>query len=100
MRKGSMGFAKRLLEEREQQRDVATVIAVDAGVLKRCEFHDIVYDPLAGDNTPAYKLGNYRLSAGELKGVFSSSREMTDAIKSAIDDAGMECYDCAKHRDD
>jgi hypothetical protein len=95
-----MGFAKRMLEEQYQQSGVATGIAVDAGVLKRCEFHDVVYDALAGDDTPAYKLDNYRLSAGELKGVFSSSREMTDAIKSAIQDAGLECYACAKLRDE
>jgi hypothetical protein len=95
-----MGFAKRLLEEQQRQSGVAMGIAVDAGVLKRCKYHDNVYDALAGDNTPAYELGNSRFSAGELKGVFSSSKEMAAAIDSAIRDAGVECYDCVKHRDD
>jgi hypothetical protein len=58
------------------------------------------YDPLAGDNTPAYKLGNYRLSAGKLGTVFSSSREMTDTVKAVIEDAAMECYTCATWRAD
>ena len=95
-----MGGAKRLMEQMEEQRMVATQIAIEAGVLKRCEFHGEVYDPLAGDNTPAYKLGNYKLSKGELGGVFSSSREMTDAIKAAVEEAAMECCGCAKERED
>jgi hypothetical protein len=95
-----MSFTKRLIELQEEQWDVATEIAVDAGVLKRCSLHSEIYDPLGGDNVPAYKLGNYRLSAGKLGRVFSSSREMTDTIKSVIEDAAMECYTCAKWRDE
>ena len=91
-----MGFTKRLIELQEEQRDVATQIALDSGVLKRCEFHGEIYDPETGDKTPAYKLGNFRLSAGKLGKVFSSSREMTDMVKAVIDDAAMECYICAK----
>lgn len=93
-----MSFAKRMIEEREQQHSVAVEIAIEAGVLARCEYHDEVYDTLSGDNTPAYKLGNHKLSAGKLGGVFSSPREMTDAVKAAVENAGMECYSCAKMR--
>ena len=96
-----MGGSKRMLELMEEQWEVAREIAVDAGVLTRCPLHSEIYDPLAGDNTPAYKLGNYRLSAGKLRvGVFSSSREMTDTIKAVVEDAAMECYTCSKWRDD
>lgn len=95
-----MGYEKRKMEERENQRDVATQIAVEAGVLNRCEFHEEVWDALAGDNTPAYKLGNYKFSKGELAGVFSDRREMTDAIDAAVEYAGMECGSCAKLRDE
>lgn len=94
-----MSFTKRLIELKEEQWDVATEIEVDAGVLKRCWFHSEIYDPLGG-NTPAYKLGNYRLSAGRLGGVFSSSREMTDTIQAVVQDAAMECYTCAKWLDE
>jgi hypothetical protein len=82
-----MSFAKRLMELEEEQQHAAMEIALDAGVLKRCEYHGVIYDPLAGDYTPAYKLGNYRLSAGKLGKLFSTSREMTDTVKSVIEDA-------------
>jgi hypothetical protein len=95
-----MGMAKKMLEEQQRQGGTATEIAIDAGVLKRCEFHDNVYDPLAGDNTPAHELGKSKFMAGELKGVFSSSEEVVAAIDSAVQDTGEECYDCVKHRDD
>jgi hypothetical protein len=95
-----MSGVKRMMELEEEQRDVATEIALDAGVLKRCGYHGEIYDPLRGDNTPAYKLGNYRLSAGKLRRVFSSSRELTDTIKAVVEDAGMECYDCAREQSD
>lgn len=91
-----MSGAKRLMELREQQWDAAKEIAVDAEVLKRCSLHGEIYDPMAGDKTSAYKLGNYRMSAGNLKGIFSTSREMTDTIKAVIEDAAMECHTCAK----
>jgi len=94
-----MSGAKRMIELREEQRDVATEIAVDAGVLKRCYLHSEIYDAL-GENTPAYKLGNYRLSAGKLGRTFSSSREMTDTVQAVIQDAAMECYTCAKWADE
>jgi hypothetical protein len=93
-----MGITKRMMEEQEEQRRIATEIAIEAGVLVSCEYHEEVYDAFSGDETPAYKLGNYKLSNGKLGGVFSSPREMTDAIKAAIEDAGMECYSCAKMR--
>lgn len=93
-----MGFAKRQMELEQQQWMVAQEIAVDAGVLERCEYHNEVYDALAGDYTPAYMRGNRLFSSGELNGVFSDRREMTDAIKAAIEDSAMECGYCAKMR--
>jgi hypothetical protein len=91
-----MGYAKEMMELVEEQWDVATDIAVGAGVLKRCPIHEEVYDLLGGDNQPAYKLGNYKFSAGEFGRVFSDRREMTDTIKEVIDSAAMECGMCAK----
>jgi hypothetical protein len=91
-----MGAMKQQMMHEQEQREEATRIAVDAGVLKSCPYHGEVYDPLNGDNTPAYKLGNYRFSRGELNVEFSSRPEMLDAIKAAIEDAGMECGYCAK----
>ena len=95
-----MSFEKRLMELREQQSDVAEQIALDAGVLSRCEFHGEVYDPLGDDIESAYRLGNYRFSAGKLHGVFRDRREMTDTIKSVVEQSAMECYTCAKWQDE
>ncbi len=95
-----MGLSKRIMEHQEDQVRTATDIAVESHVLTRCEFHNEIYDAQAGDNTPAYMRGNRLLSSGELHGVFSDRREMTDAIKSAIEDSAMECGYCAKMRGD
>ncbi|MGA9070037.1 MAG: hypothetical protein WB424_07275 [Terracidiphilus sp.] len=90
-----MSIVKRLMEHQEEQARVATKIAVDAGVLKKCEWHDNVIN-MFGDEADAYKLGNYLFSNGKLEGVFSERTEMTDAIKNAIQSAGIECALCAK----
>lgn len=91
-----MGQAKRMLEEQQERNSAATRIAIEAGVLKRCPYHDIVFDVLNGDNTPAYKLGNHQFSEGRLDGMFESRRQMTDAIDEAVTEAGMECSQCNK----
>ena len=90
----------RLMEIYEEQRGVAEQIAIDAGMLKRCQYHDEVYQWDILDTTPAYKLGNYKFTKGELKGIFDDRKDMTDAIKKAIELAGDECGRCAKFRDE
>jgi hypothetical protein len=77
----------------------AEEIAVQAGVLEKCELHEEVYDPLGGDLEAAYKLGNYKFSRGEVSS-FDDRREMTDAIKDVVEQAAMECHTCAKWRDE
>ena len=89
-----MSFSKRLIEEKEEQRRTAVRIALKAGVLKSCEYHHEVYDPLGGDKQAAYMLGNAMFTKGELP-MFPDRRTMTDAIKDAIEDTGMECSACA-----
>ena len=96
-----MGGAKRAMEEQEDKRNVAMHIALEANVLDQCEYHDdCVY---AGNEEieNAYKLGNSKLSRGELEGVFKDRREMTDIIKDVVEDhQGDECFACAKNRDE
>jgi hypothetical protein len=77
----------------------AEEIAVQAEVLEKCELHEEVYDPGGGDLQDAYKLGNYKFSRGEVAS-FGDRREMTDAIKAVVEQAAMECYTCAKWRDE
>jgi hypothetical protein len=90
-----MSMVKRLMEHQAEQERVVTKIAVDAGVLKKCEWHGDVFTTF-GDETDAYKLGNYLFSNEKLEGVFSDRTEMNDAIKHAIESAGIECNLCAK----
>lgn len=62
-------------------------IALEADVLRRCEYHGMVWEDGA-DPAEAYKLGNWLYSRGKLE-EFRSRREMTDAIQAAIEDAGV-----------
>ena len=90
-----MGFAKRQLERQEQQRSSAVDLAVEAGVLERCEHHGIAFEG-GVDTESAYKLANGRFTTGALTELFDDRREMTDAIKLAIEEAPAECYECAR----
>lgn len=96
-----MGIAKRHMEEMEDKRNLALRIAVDAGVLDECEYHDGTYTEGSNDIEEAYKLGNARITSGELEGAFDSRREMTDLIKEVVtENCSDECYSCARHRDE
>lgn len=90
-----MSFAKRLLEEQYNKSIVAEEIAVRAGVLGQCEFHECVYDNY-GDPVDAYKLANAKFTAGEISDVFANRHEMTDYIKAVIEESADECGYCAK----
>lgn len=93
-----MGFTKRLMEHYEEQRNTAIRIAIQTGVLKRCDIHSECVFGGGSDQEGAYKLGNYKFSAGELKRVFETRPEMTDSIKKVIEEhwAIDECPRCAK----
>jgi hypothetical protein len=96
-----MGGAKRMMERHETICGVARGIALEAGTLRRCEYHEDCIFEGANDAEGAYKLGNYKFSAGSLKGVFESRREMTDCIKEVVEEVwGDECPRCAELRDE
>lgn len=99
--RGLMGLAKREFEEYEEKRQVAINIAVEAGVLEPCQFHDDTLLEGGSDIEDAYKLGNFKWSKGELSNAFESRREMTDIIKSVVEEhwAG-ECPSCRRWRED
>jgi hypothetical protein len=96
---GTLSAIKRYMEALEHQLVVGNQIAIDAGVLKVCPYHEIAfYDD--GDVTPAYKLGNSRFTAGKYVGVFEDRTEMTDAILKAVQDSAVECDPCLKWQED
>jgi len=81
-----MSSVKRMMEHCEEQEQVATGIAIQAEVLKVCEYHpDCVFDG-GSEEAGAYRLGNYKFGKGEFEGVFATSREMTDTIQKVIRD--------------
>lgn len=79
------------------KRDAAIGIALKVGLLRQCEWCGTV---LEGDRTrheQAYRLGNVKFTRGQLAGVFVTRREMTDAIKVAENEHGLDdCPRCDK----
>jgi hypothetical protein len=91
-----MSQTKRLLERAEMQGDVALKLALQAGALRKCEFHG---DFFAGaeDVQWAYRLANSKFSKGELRDAFDTPREMTDTIKGVVDFyPAEECPRCLR----
>ncbi|MEN3111145.1 hypothetical protein ACFONG_04715 [Uliginosibacterium paludis] len=90
-----------MMEDDEEKRGIAIQIALEAGVLEQCEFHEDCLFEGGEEIEAAYKLGNFKISNGEYGDVFESRREMTDLIKEVVqDNSAEECYSCAKNRDD
>lgn len=98
-----MGRMKDILIGEEQKRDIAESIALEAGALIRCEYHnDIVTDAENDDaKTLAYKIANSRLSEKDVSvSGFKSRKELSDMIKSVIEQSYSECPDCRKVREE
>lgn len=73
-------------------------LALKARVLKCCEYHEEVFE---GDQgiVEAYKLANARFDKDSLGKIFDSRREMTGYIKEEVEDAAVECWQCAEIQD-
>ncbi len=94
-----MGRIKHMMAEHENKRQFALEITIEAGVLETCEFHEDVVFEGRNDIEEAYRLGNKKYTDNKLSGVFASRREMTDFIKSVVEEhLAEECYCCAKIR--
>lgn len=94
-----MSGIKRLMEEQEEKRSEARAIALKAGALKVCEFHDEIF--VGGkDILGAYKLAAASFKRGFRKDLFQNQQEFTDCIKEEVEDAAEECWVCAKIRDE
>lgn len=93
-----MSMVKRWMEQQEEQESVARGIAVEAGILKACEFHGEVYDVSLGEHSSAYALANWKFTHGKLpEGLFTDRNQLTGAIQKAIRNSGTECGRCEKH---
>ncbi len=89
---GHMG--SRIVEMQESQRNAAVEIATKAGCVRLCEGCTVNLLLSASPIESAYRLGNMMFTRGELAGVFSDRREMTDEIKQLIDETQDRCYEC------
>lgn len=85
-----------MTKEQSEQHHLAVSIALDAGVLKRCETHNDVIFNSATDINDAFVLGNERFSKGELGDAFTYRRDMTIAISDAVKEHPKACPECAK----
>lgn len=77
-------------DSQDEKYEAARSILVEAGSLKECEVHGYIFEG-GREVEEAYCLGNARFPIGR---VFSTRREMTDAIKNAYDDAPADCIGC------
>ena len=92
-----MSQIKRILENEEALRCYAIGVAVLAGAIKECSDHSGTYLTCDDEdaNRQAYAIGTTKIKNKELD---YKREELMDAIKSAIDEAGEECYSCEKWR--
>lgn len=91
-----MGVEKHRLIKEGEKHGAATQIALDAGLLKECPYHNgTLIDKSSDDNTPGYELADKRIWSGELNGVFVSREEMVALVDDAVSDGGARCEECA-----
>lgn len=90
-----------MIEHHEHKWQTAIEIALEAGVLQECEYHDsVVFEGSEDDITVAYRLGSNKYTAGNVSDVFRDEKEMKDYIRDVVDDNFCdECPSCARIRD-
>jgi len=86
--------------EHEEEHWALVGLAIEAGVLQTCQYHeDIVYEK-SSDRRPAYRLASAQFKAGQWPGL-STQKALTDALDIAIlDNCADECSRCEKWWDD
>ncbi|EKO3434118.1 hypothetical protein ACE34P_002524 [Vibrio fluvialis] len=92
-----MSTIKRHMENEQHKFDVATDIAIQAGVLQLCEYCDSTVFQGSGDIEDAYDLGADMYASGDLGNVFDSEQDMIDAIENTVqsgDHSGEVCFHC------
>ena len=87
------------LRELDQQA-VAEDLAVGWGFLKRCHLHcDFTYQD-DWDLDRMYRLAAWKFKRGDISGPFADQRELTDSLKTVMEDAPTKCPRCEKWRDE
>lgn len=95
-----MSMVKRMMEAREDLRQLALGILEETSLLEECESHHGTYfDGGGGDLEDAYKLANSKITRGEIELPSGMSRrDFTDVIKETYEDnSGVDsCQECER----
>jgi hypothetical protein len=95
-----MGITKDAYLRELDQQSVAEDLAVEWGILKRCYLHsDFTYQD-DWDLDRMYRIAAWKFKRGEISGPFIDQRELTDSLKSVVENAPTECPRCEKMRDE
>ena len=92
-------MTNKLMVEAQAREAIAEDLAVEAGVLKRCPWHEFVYQD-DWDAEQAYHLAASRFKRGEIHRPFVNQRDIIDAIKAVVEDAPLDCPRCQKIRNE
>lgn len=80
---------------RQDQRAVATQIAMDAGVLDECEYHPGCFMRGASPADRAYAFATTSMKSESSEGLFASREELMKTVELAIGDVlSDECPHC------
>ena len=90
-----MGFAKRMLEARQNQRRIAADLTVEAGALEECEYHEELYEG-DGDIDAAFEVAARKFESGELGDAFESAEELRSVLEDVIQPQPEQCTYCER----
>ncbi len=90
-----MDYTKGMIEQHERKCGTAIKIAIAAGVLKECEYHEGCFFKGNEELKKAYSIANDQYSQGEFVHEFIDKKEMTDTIREVVKEYSSEkCSSC------
>ena len=92
-------MTNKFIVEAQAREAIAESLAVEAGILKRCPWHEFVYQD-DWDTKQAYRAVASRFKRGETPRPFVDQRDVIDAIKALVEDAPLDCPRCEKLREE
>jgi hypothetical protein len=96
-----MSLVKHHLAVSENLRRIAATLLVETGALEECPHETLLWTYNNEAVTLAYGLANARITSGEIElPAGYSRRDLTDAIKSLVDETGESCAICDRNRED
>jgi hypothetical protein len=95
-----MGITKDAYLRELDQQAMAEELAVEWGMLKRCRWHsDFTYQE-DWDLERMYRMAAWKFKHGQISGPFSDQKELTDSLKTVVENAPTECPRCEKMRNE